>query len=154
MKLSLILEAVNRMSRPLDQGRRSVDQLGRSSKEASGSIGAMDRRMEGAVRTTGALDRRMNAAGRSARQLGNAGETMGHRIAAGARRGAVALAGLERRMQLSNATMGALAYKAGGLIGGALRTGAVAGVAVGGAVATGGLMKIISAGTQAETLKT
>lgn len=138
MKLSLILEAQNRASRPLDRFRSDVDKTGRASTATGAAIGSMGRHME---RT-----------GRSARSLGNSAERMGDRIAAGARRGASALASLTRRMHLSEEAMGALAFRAGGLIGGTIRSGIMAGGALGTAAAAGGLYKIISAGTQAETL--
>ncbi|WP_416464780.1 hypothetical protein [Sphingomonas sp. VDB2] len=96
----------------------------------------------------------MERSERLARALGRAGERMGDRIAAGARHGATALASLTRRMQISHETMGALAFRAGGLIGSTIRTGATAGAAIGGAAIVGGLYKVVSAGTQAEVLKT
>ena len=140
MKLSLIIEAVNKASRPLDRFRGDVHQAGRASTSAGAAIGSMDRHME---RTE-----------RSARGLGLASVTMGDRIAAGARRGGLALVALERRMQLSHATMTKLAVAGAGFAGSAIRGGVTTGVAVGGALAAGGLYKIISAGMQAENFKT
>ena len=231
MKLSLILEAVNRTARPLDQFRKDVVQSGQAAAGTSVAIGAMDRRMQGAERSarglgngeraldrsitgtdaaaTGAAsslaaldrrtrgaersvdrladgsrgldraishadtamrganrratgmaqsmmvaDRRMDSAGRSARGLGRSADTMGDRIAAGARRGSAALIGLERRMQLSHATMTTLAVKSAGVLGGAIRGGVITAGAAGGALAAGGLYKIVSAGVQSENFKT
>lgn len=136
MKLSLILEAVNRMSRPLDQGRKSLDQMAGAAKTSAGAMGVMERRMEGAQR--------------SARGLGRAGETMGDRVAAGARRGSMALVALERRMQLSHATMTKLAVTGASFLGGAIRGGVLAA----GAGAAGGLYKIVTAGMQSENFMT
>lgn len=161
MKLSLILEAVNRISKPLDQGRKSLDQLKGSSQATGRAVGSMDRslwlaakRMELSGKSAGGMAHSMNGATRSARALGHAGETMGGRIAAGARRGVHAIATLERRAQLSSATMQKLAIAGAGFLGSTIRGGAIAGGAAVTAGAAGGLYKIISAGTQFELYRT
>ncbi|EQB31504.1 hypothetical protein M529_14395 [Sphingobium ummariense RL-3] len=131
---------MNRTGRPLDKFRSDVAAAGRSSQSTGAAIGAMGRHMERSER--------------SARGLGRAGETMGQRVAAGARRAGAALLALERRMEISDATMGKLAFKAGGLLGGALRSGVLTAGTIGGAAAVGGLYKIMSAGIQSENFET
>lgn len=140
MKLSLILEATNRTARPLDRMRSDLAGVSRASTGAGMAIGGMSRHMD--------------RADRSARALGRSGMTMGERIAMGARRGTSALVALERRMQLSNATMTALAVKSAGIVGGAIRGGVLTAGAAGTALAAGGLYKIVSAGIQSENFMT
>lgn len=136
MRLSLILDATDRASRPLDRFRNRIDQTGRATDRTGRSVSAMGRHME--------------RAGQSARGLGRAAEMMGARIASGAQRGTTALIGLERRLQISQARMERLAFTAGTFIGNSIRGGVVAG----GALAAGGLYKIIGAGIQSENFMT
>ncbi|MGE4323389.1 MAG: tape measure protein [Sphingobium sp.] len=140
MKLSLILEAIDRASRPLDRVQRATGGLGRSADRSARDVRGLDRRMDGATRSAGRLER-------AARGIGSG-------LQLGARRGIGALVALDRRLQISQARMNKLAYSAGSLIGSTIRSGVMAGGAIAGAGLTAGLYKIVSAGLMFEKFRT
>lgn len=140
MKLSLILEAIDRASRPLDRVDRATGGLGRSADRAAGDVRGLDRRMEGAARSAGRMER-------AARGIGTG-------LAAASRRGVGALAALDRRLSISRERMEKLAFSAGTLIGSTIRGGVIAGGAIAGAGLTAALYKVVSAGVANENYRT
>lgn len=140
MKLSLILEAIDRASRPLDRVDRATGGLGRTSRRAADDVRGLDRRMETATRTAGRMER-------AARGVGSG-------LAAASRRGVGALAALDRRLSISQARMEKLAFSAGTLIGSTIRGGVIAGGAVAGAGLTAALYKVVAAGLDNEKFRT
>lgn len=140
MKLSLILEAIDRASRPLGRVDRATTGLGRASRRSSLDVRQLDQRMDGATRSASRLER-------GARRVGTG-------IAAGSRQGIRALAALDRRIQFSQAQMEKMAYRSGTLIGGTLRSGLMAGTALGGAGLTAAIYKVVTAGLTFEKFRT
>lgn len=136
MKLSLILEVIDRATRPLNRGAQGVRAYGKSATDAGRGVGAMDRAM---IR-----------AERAATRLGRAGGQIGSSITRGATRGIAAIGRLDRRMQISQASMERMAFGAGQKIGNAIRGGVVAG----GAAAVAGLWKTVTAGIDFERYRT
>lgn len=140
MKLSLILEAIDRASRPLDRVDRATGGLGRTSRRAADDVRGLDRRMATATRTAGRMER-------AARGVGSG-------LAAASRRGFGALAALDRRLSISQARMEKLAFSAGSLIGSTIRGGVMAGGAIAGAGLTAAAYKIVTAGLMFEKFRT
>ena len=140
MKLSLILEAVDKATRPLAR--------------VAGSMGALDRRATTAARGVGALDRQLDRGAGAATRFNRATSRIGGGIAAGARRGVQALVSFERRMQFSQSRMEKFAYSTGSLIGSTIRGGLIAAGTAGIGAATAGIWKSVTAGMQFEKYRT
>lgn len=139
MKLSLILEAIDRASGPTNKAAGALSKLGAQGRETGRGIGAMN--AQGA------------ATGRTLDRLGGAGRRMGTGIANGARRGVAALSALERRLQFSDRAMGKLAFSAGSLIGGTIRGGVIAGATAAAGLGIGSMVKVVTAGIEFENFR-
>ncbi|MDH7971787.1 tape measure protein [Sphingomonas sp. AR_OL41] len=137
MKLSLIIEAINRgATRTVEGVGKSMRGLGRASRETSGDLKKVDREMA--------------ATERSATRLSRAAHGVGFALGSAARKGVIALGQLEAKTKLSEEGMRRLAGMGGRLLG----TGAaIAGGAILG-LATGGIYKIVSAGMEFEKYRT
>lgn len=140
MKLSLILEAVDRASRPVERVERATTGLGRASRRSALDVRHLDRGMDGASRSASRLER--------------AGRRVGTGVVTGSRQGIRALAALDRRIQFSQAQMEKMAYRTGSFIGGTLRSGLMAGTAIGGAGLTAAIYKVVTAGLTFEKFRT
>lgn len=140
MKLSLILEAIDRASRPVERVERAATGLGRASRRSALDVRQLDRGMDGASRSAGRLER--------------AGRRVGMGVVTGSRQGIRALAALDRRIQFSQAQMEKMAYRTGSFIGGTLRSGLLAGTAIGGAGLTAAIYKVVTAGLTFEKFRT
>lgn len=139
MKLSLILEAIDRATGPTNKAAGALSKLNGQARETGRGIGALN--TQGA-----ATERRLN-------RLAGAGSRMGNGIASGARRGVAALSALERRLQFSDRAMGKLAYSAGSLIGGTIRGGVIAGATAAAGLGIGSMVKVVTAGVQFENFR-
>ncbi|WIA55472.1 tape measure protein [Sphingobium sp. WTD-1] len=139
MRLSLILEAIDRASRPTERVDAAVTGLGRASRRSALDMRSLDQRMDGAERSANRLDR-------AARRIGTG-------FVSTSRRSIGALAALDRRIQFSQAQMEKLAYRAGGMIGSSLRTGLMAGTALAGAGLSAALYKVVTAGLTFEKFR-
>ena len=139
MKLSLILEAVDRASRPVERVDRSTSALGRSADRTG--------------RDVRQLGHRMDSTSRAATRLERGGRRVGAGLATGSRQGIRALAALERRIQFSQAQMERFAYRTGTVIGGSLRSGLMAGTAIAGTGLTAALYKVVTSGLTFEKFR-
>ena len=140
MKLSLIIEALDRASRPVDRVKKATVSLGTSTDRTSRTMRGFGRDMDGAARSAVRLDR--------------AASRIGPGIASSTRRGVRALAELDRRIQFSQAQMEKMAYRSGSLIGGTLRSGLMAGTMIAGAGLSAALYKVVTAGLTFEKFRT
>ena len=140
MKLSLILEGIDRASRPTAAVDRGVKGLGRTARTSAVDIRTMGRRMEDATRQSTRLER-------AARRVGTG-------LAQGSRQGIASLAALDRRIQFSQAQMERLAYRSGTIIGGTLRSGLMGTTALAGAGLTATIYKVVTAGLMFEKFRT
>lgn len=77
MKLSLILEAIDRASRPLDRVGDAAGGLGRSARGAARDVGALDRQSGEATRSTARLGREAEDAADEVRDLGRQSDRAG-----------------------------------------------------------------------------
>lgn len=175
MKLSMIVEAQDRASRPVERIEDAVGGLGRTIRGTGSEVGRLDRRMgamtyqaHGAsaelrrlnqigvavARSTGRMDQGMERTTRSAGRLERGARRVGAGLQAMSRRGIGALDRLVRRFDITNERMEKLAFSAGTLIGSGIRGGVLAGGAAIGAGFTAGLYKIVTAGLQFEQFRT
>ena len=154
MKFSMILEAIDRASRPTDRVRKSTGDLGRTAQTTAGGFRNMSRATETAARSTAQLDRRMDQVSRSASRLDRAGSRVGAGVTRSARSAARALFDLDRRIQFSQAQMEKLAYRSGSFIGSTLKSGLMAGTAIAGAGLSASIYKVVTSGLMFEKFRT
>lgn len=182
MKLSLILEAIDRASRPLDRVGDAAGGLGRSARGAARDVGALDRQSGEATRSTARLgreaedtadevrdlgreadratddvrdlDRSLDRAARSSARMERAARGIGAGLAAASRRGIGALGAIDRRLTISQGRMEKMAFAAGSLIGTTIRGGVMAGGAIAGAGLSAALYKVVTAGISNEKFRT
>ncbi len=161
MKLSMIIEAQDRASRPVERVEDAVGGLGRTVRETATGVRALDRRLDGMERSVKGndravrgMDRSMDRATRSAGRLERGARRVGAGLAGMSRRGIRALDGLVRRFDITNERMEKLAFSAGTLIGTTIRGAVVGGGALAGAGLSAGLYKIVTAGLMFEKFRT
>ncbi|RSU57190.1 hypothetical protein DAH51_10280 [Sphingobium yanoikuyae] len=154
MKFSMILEAIDRASRPTERIRKSTGDLGRTAQTTAGGFRNMSRATDTAARSTAQLDRRMDQASRSASRLDRAGSRVGAGVTRSARSAARALFDLDRRIQFSQAQMEKLAYRSGSFIGSTLKSGLMAGTAIAGAGLSASIYKVVTSGLMFEKFRT
>ncbi|EQB31969.1 tape measure protein [Sphingobium ummariense] len=175
MKLSMIIEAQDRASRPVERVEDAVGGLGRTIRGTGSEVGRLDRRMgamtyqaHGAsaelrrlnqigvavARSTGRMNQGMVRTTRSAGRLERGARRVGAGLAGMSRRGIRALDGLVRRFDITNERMEKLAFSTGTLIGTTIRGAVVGGGALAGTGAIAALYKVATAGMEMEGFRT